>query len=73
MSVQNAAAFLDRIDHEADLSAQIQNNDDAVRAGAELNIPFTLEELAEAQAERSSDLSSEDMQNVAGGRRGPFL
>ncbi len=74
MSVQNAAAFLDRLDHDADVRAQVQNNDDAVRVGAELMTPFTLEELEAAQAERSADLSPEEMQKVAGGRlRGPFL
>ncbi len=68
MSVQNAAAFLDRIDRDADLSAQVQNKLDAVRVGAELALPFTVEELEAAQAERLGDLTPEDLQKVAGGR-----
>jgi predicted ribosomally synthesized peptide with nif11-like leader len=74
MSVQNAAAFLGKVEADADLSAQVQSPADAVRIGAEQNTPFTLEELEQAQAQRLGELTPEDMQNVAGGRmNGPFL
>jgi predicted ribosomally synthesized peptide with nif11-like leader len=68
MSVQNAAAFLDRMDQDTELQARAQNNDDAVRIGAESGTPFTLAELEQAISERSGELSPEEMQKTAGGR-----
>lgn len=69
MSVQNAAAFLNRLETDTDLQAQVQNKADAVRIAAEQNTPFTLEEFQQAADERAASLSPEDLKTVAGGGR----
>jgi predicted ribosomally synthesized peptide with nif11-like leader len=68
MSMQNAVAFLDRVSDDTALQSRIQHKDDAIQLGAELNIPFTADELDQAMSERSfSELSAEELQGTAGG------
>lgn len=68
MSLENAKAFVARLDKDADLKAKVGSSEDAVRLGAALQTPFTADEFQQAQADASAELSSEDMQNIAGGR-----
>jgi predicted ribosomally synthesized peptide with nif11-like leader len=68
MSLENAAAFLARLDTDSALSERVQSREDAVAVAAELNTPFTLDELETAVQERNDNLGPDDLKNVAGGR-----
>lgn len=68
MSIQNATAFVQRLNEDSALAQRVQSADDAVRIAGEIGTPFTLEEWAEATSKINGEVSSEDLKQVAGGR-----
>lgn len=67
MSVQDATAFLDKIESDAALKARIQSRADAVRIGSDMGLTFTEAELGDVIDDRYGELSAEELAKVAGG------
>jgi predicted ribosomally synthesized peptide with nif11-like leader len=65
MSKANVTAFIERVQNDKALEAQIHSTEDLLRLANEHGFPFTREEFSAAAA--SDELLADDLKNVAGG------
>lgn len=65
MSKANVTAFIERVQNDTALEAQIHSTDDLIRLAHENGLPFTRDEIVAAIA--SDELSTDDLQSIAGG------
>lgn len=67
MSVENASAFIERVNEDSELLARMEAKEDPVTVGEELGLQFTSDELAEAATKLSEEMSIDDLKNTSGG------
>lgn len=72
MSVQNAVTFIQKLAEDSKLAASLESKADAVRLGNDMGLTFSEAELDQAIAENTSELSTDELQNIAGGRFKPL-